>query len=140
MSNQVTFKRRLLKLADFLETVPRKRFDYMQWVGKDWDGKSSLNNCGTTACALGWATAIPSLRRAGLRLKRRVPSNYVCLKEESPNYDSASRAAEKVFGLSFREFMWLFVPGDGHHKPSFKATPKQVARHIRRFVKNGGVP
>src|SRR4051812_34205362 len=59
--------RRLLKLANKLETVPRKKFDMGQWWGPVRDAQENV--CGTAGCALGWATTVPSFRAAGLSLK-----------------------------------------------------------------------
>lgn len=61
-----TGKRRLLKLADFLETkVPLNRFDMCHFAGAVADGRPA---CGTSACAAGWAATIPSFRAVGFRL------------------------------------------------------------------------
>ena len=134
--------KRLLKLAEFLRTVPVKRFDYTKWVGKDWKGSQNLS-CGTTACALGWAVTIPSFRKAGLRFKNssfenlfgetimqadivlRSPKTKRLLTSES------LRTAEMFFGLTDDQAVWLFTPQGGE---SF-ATPKYVAQKIERFVK-----
>lgn len=147
-----TAKRRLLKLAKFLERLPKKRFDFGQWVGDDWKGKKDLS-CGTTACALGWATAIPSFRKAGLRLKSygftSYPrGGYVTLKGHD-NSLSSEEAAAQVFGITENEATYLFNPdmdSQGlddalaerlslHDAPPSDASAKQVAKHIRRFVK-----
>jgi len=146
MSDDRTNKNRLLKLADFLSTLPRNRFDFSNWVGKDWGGKPDLS-CGTTACALGWATTIPSLRRAGLRLvhDEQVDNQaYVTLNGQVGSWDdpfeSSQAAAKEVFGLDYDEFSFLFIPESfsyaGRPSLSEKATPKQVARNIRFFVKH----
>lgn len=140
------YKERLLELAKFLRKLPAKRFNFATWVGEDWKGKKDLS-CGTTACALGWAATIPSLRKAGLRLVK-IPHNYVnavvCMKDEDhPNSMSPELASEKVFGLNSAEFEYLFVPGssppdemsDLDDGPEDYATPKEVAKHIRMFVK-----
>ena len=63
----------LLDLANFLDKLPPERFKYNDWVGKDWGGKLDLS-CGTTACALGWATQIPSIAAKGLRLAQNLVS------------------------------------------------------------------
>lgn len=116
--------RRLLKLADKLDTVPRKQFDYSAWVGDDWKGAPDLS-CGTTACALGWATTIPSFRRLGLKLN--TDWNEVTMGEYRNFY-----AAALLFELSERDAMYLFAPGPSE----VDATPKQVAKKIRQFVKD----
>jgi hypothetical protein len=126
--------RRLLKLAEFLRTVPRKKFDYRSWVGADWEGKQDLS-CGTTACALGWAATMPSFRRLGMRLKTIESSmatttyhGYVGLKDS--NTTDSLWVAEQVFGLSYEDASRLFTPSEDEEE----ATPKQVAKKIEQFV------
>lgn len=130
---------RLLKLAAFLEKLPRKRFDYTVWVGYDWKGSPTLD-CGTTACALGWAAAMPSFRRLGLRIEND-PSHPV---QPAPVITyKGSRGSNiwiacEVFGVEYDQAMYLFTPGQVYEllprSPGVHATPKQVAKHIRRFV------
>ncbi len=123
---------RLLKIAALLRTLPRKRFNYGEWVGEDWRGAPDLS-CGTTACALGWATTIPSLRKAGLyldqygdpRLKGTRAANYT-----PPAFD----AAMKLFGISLDDAEFLFEPQDTPSGDEEDASPKYVASKIERFV------
>lgn len=121
--------RRLLKLASFLRTLPRKRFDYTTWVGEDWQGAQDLS-CGTTACALGWAATMPAFRRLGVRLKKRAwGGGQVALRGL---HRGSIEVAMYIFALDHHEAHHLFTPegkeGDG-------TTPKQVAKKIERFVK-----
>lgn len=145
MNRDYIYKRRLLSLAKFLEKLPRERFDYESWVGDDWKGKEDLS-CGTTACALGWATTIPSLRKAGLRLKStKSQHGFVTMKDYHGRYWNAPAYATKnVFGLNNGEHEWLFVPGssmwdeasqDYIYNLNSNASAKEVANHIRQFVK-----
>lgn len=127
------FKKRLLKLADFLDTVPRKKFDLTHWVGQSYVGKLSLS-CGTTACALGWATTIPAFRKLGLRMVGRV----VGMKS---GYPSSPDAAKEIFDLGATGFNRLFTPTSANYPEDNvrgqldpNATPKQVARNIRKYV------
>ena len=143
-----TSARRLLLLADHLDTLPKKRFYYGSWVGDDWKGKADLS-CGTTACALGWATTIPSFRRLGLRMTSRRPPSYADLVAgadldgyvTAPGCSRSLSAAQDIFKLSYIEAEFLFIPGGKldsfpaiQAAPANGATAKQVARHIRRFV------
>jgi hypothetical protein len=57
--------KRLLRLADFLRTVPARQFNMSYW----FDQKKGSDVCKTAACACGWACSIPSFRKAGLRLE-----------------------------------------------------------------------
>ncbi len=144
---------RLLLLADFLERLPDKRFDYGHWIGNGWKGDPGLS-CGTTACALGWATAIPEFQALGLCAVKRPNGNItVGIKDDldaGQFHRAPERAGEYVFGLADEsEFDELFVPDDHwdceersqgecidceEGKPCGQATAKQVAAHIRRFV------
>lgn len=151
------YKNRLLKLADFLETVPPKRFRFSSWVGDDWQGREDLS-CGTTACAVGWASTIPAFRKLGLRLKRdRAGQAHPCLKNVEPDSVGWSYFGESPGGMAAGEIFgeesvskMLFWPGgwgarkgicgddeclhDLHDKP----TAKQFAQRIRRFVEAHG--
>jgi hypothetical protein len=142
----IVYKKRLLKLADFLDELPPKRFDFTQWVDEDWKGKPDLS-CGTKACALGWATTIPSFRRLGMNLGHHIDVyggvvNYVRLGGSRDLCDGPFKAAKKVFGLAtYEEFEFLFVPdsacelGDReYYNSGGGAKPKTVAKDIRRFV------
>lgn len=150
MSKDYVYEQRLLKLAAHLDKVRPSRFDFARWAGDDWKGKANLS-CGTTACALGLATTIPSFRRLGLRLFRRdggFGKPWVGLTSDTSER-SAYNAAGHVFGVSAEEFEFLFLPNGqqehtyaedqeqkyGRTAPESKATPKEVAAHIRYFVK-----
>jgi hypothetical protein len=147
MNKDNVYKQRLLALAELLETLPRKRFDYGHWAGDEWKGEADLS-CGTSACALGWATTMPSLRKLGLRLVKDS-SGWIAVKLLSKNgtYMNDTEAAHEVFGVSEKEFQYLFIPSDKYvnitlpelglntYAPGENATPKQVAKHIRKFVK-----
>lgn len=125
--SQAVGNRRLLKLARFLRTIPRKRFDYSNWVGENWKGSQDLK-CGTTGCALGWAVTMPEFRRLGLRLLtggtlKGFPIHGARI---------GSDAAKSIFALSGLEAELLFIP---RTMEEFEASPKYVARKIEKFVK-----
>lgn len=142
MNKGYIYKRRLLKLADFLEKLPKERFDFSRWVGNNWGGKSNLS-CGTSACAIGWASTIPSFRKAGLVLKLNITNasvNYKfvpAMKDDNfPTPDSSFRVGLEIFGLSKYDFDNLFVPGlSCGGRLAENATPKMVANHIKNFVR-----
>jgi hypothetical protein len=143
-ASQYHGNRRLLKLAAHLEELPRERFDYGVYVGKDWKGAPDLS-CGTTACAIGWACAMPEFRKMGLRILRSEsrfsPGFYV---PRGGSHREAPSAGTAIFSLTETEWDYLFMPeqplydhnGDELRSegPPSEATAKQVARHIRRFV------
>lgn len=140
--NDALFVRRLMMLADKLASLPKERFDFKHWVGSDWKGKKDLS-CGTTACSFGWACTIPALQKAGLKLDSIHGMFTPTLEGISLNGSSPKIAARKVFGLSYYEFDYLFIPRHqqladivigGVYTPSEKCTPQEMAIHIRHFV------
>jgi hypothetical protein len=146
MNKDYIYKRRLLKLANLLDTLPEERFCYKRWVGFDWEGKSNLS-CGTTACAFGWATTISSFRKLGLRLRQIPVGAYiVAMKDDIFTKDFSYYrtytvpAANKIFDLTHDETDWLFLPKSHRtyrkeEGPDEAAPPQEVAKHIRDFVK-----
>lgn len=140
MATHAQGNERLLRLAEFLEALPPKRFDYCKWVGTDWLGDAELS-CGTTACALGWATTMPEFRKLGLRLETEsfawVSNNRRGVVVDMKNERRGSDAAMRVFALTHHEACFLFLPEYYYMKktsPGRGARPKTVAKHIRRFV------
>lgn len=132
-----TGKRRLLKLAGFLETasIPKKRFDMNSWA-ENRDGETAdpkLIDCGTAACACGWATTIPAFRRAGFHLvdDPATPSQPDIVFRDSGGFRWRNGdAVEAFFDLGGDEVERLFMPESYSSPP----TPKQVAKRIRAFV------
>jgi hypothetical protein len=133
-------KQRLLKLAHFLDSVPRKKFDIGSFItvksdnlGEDfsdeydyWTVKALKNNeCGTVACACGWAATIPSFRKAGYKLNDFGTIMF--------NGEKDWGAIEDFFGLEETESSYLFL---GSSYPyDYKTTPKQVKQRILKFLK-----
>ena len=133
-------KNRLLKLAAFLDNVPPERFDLSFWYGRFLDGGSHVNdyeyfknNCGTAACAIGWACTIPSFRKAGLRIN---PNSDYGENYYTPVYKSYREftAVNEFFGLEIQDSQHLFF--DSSYPERFRTSPKTVADRIREFVSN----
>lgn len=127
--------RRLTKLADFMDALPpeaRKHFDMGRWfkhngMHKVKDEVSALRkfDCGTSACAAGWACAVPEFRRAGLT----ISGNDVL-------YDGYS-AKDSFTALS----VFFDIPMTGHLGYLFGntdniRTPKQWAKHCRKYIRD----
>jgi hypothetical protein len=147
-----TWDEKLIYLAEFLEHVPDERFDYLSWVGNEWEGKEDLS-CGTSACALGWAITLPEFRNMGLRL-RRLPhgmsqTGYVYFEKfgvVEPNVDdsftgnhTSLSSASEFFNIRYPEAEYLFAPNirlrkDMPVSPGGDASGADVAWHIRNFV------
>ena len=147
---------RLLKLADFLDTVPPEKFDFDVWCngGRGEVGGRvevpDLNVCGTTACALGWATAIPEFQKLGIKLDM-CSSQFPCVttlsdSRKRDSWSNALAAARDVFGLGAEDVSELFT-SEGYHEyyddvehgwdyeyPDLSV--KDVATHIRQWVED----
>lgn len=128
-------KRRILALASFLEKLPRKaveHFDMGSWLhteGIFFDPKDLTKGCGASACALGWATQMPSMRKLGLRLYEGRPILGT---------EAGFGAAQALFGLDREQAYYLF-DAVGLPDHTYKdETPKQWAKRARRFVASGG--
>lgn len=144
---RAVYRNRLRRLAKFLLALLPELFDFGTWVErKTWKGLPDLS-CGTTACALGWAAAMPEFRALGVCLVR--PLDMGDLEEpfhidgKQSDYLDVSRL---LFGLTDDESEYLFTPYcpfyDGYERvtelqrsPDWQASAKQVAEHILRFVK-----
>lgn len=127
---------RLLKLVKLLKKLPPKRFSLDYWVGNDWKGEADLS-CGTKACALGWATTIPSLRKEGLRLRpnRFCGGFVVILTKNGSEVASNLDAAAAIFGITVDAAHRLFMADD---ILGWDATAKQVAKRIEAFIAERG--
>jgi hypothetical protein len=95
-------------------------------------GKTDLS-CGTQACALGWATTIPSIRRAGLILQKYRYSNGGFISLRGNDTIAPLAAAAQVFGITYDDANHLFMP---HERGENEATAADVAAKIERFVEN----
>lgn len=137
-------ERRLTKLVAILRDLPEEKFDYTHWIGPDWKGDPKLS-CGTTACALGWATADEEFRELGLRAFQSESGAPPVIVFQvggwtAHNFD----AAEFFFGVTSAEASFLFSPGQSGPgmywwtSPWDEASPGEVAEHIEQFVEVRG--
>jgi hypothetical protein len=115
-------KERLLKLANFLETVEPERFDLSTWS----DSNFTPEKCDTAACACGWATVI--FKDEGFTLYNSMPMynddknrrSYISWKAVQAFFDITNDGAEYLFCNSSYE-------DDG-------TSPLEVSERIRRFT------
>jgi hypothetical protein len=135
------YRERLLKLATFLETVPRKKFDFSRVVGDaedSWaiptEAPRKTFDCGSVACAIGWCPVVfPRLAR--YRLNQQALFR-VTTADDGMYFTDVAR---ELFAITSSEAYALFSAGSQElfdlPRLSDTATPKQVARNIRTFVK-----
>lgn len=119
-------KARLKKLIDLMSSLPKSaanHFDMMTWYSHDGDhqhkapkdGKITralLNECGTVACAAGWAATIPSFKKAGFTCDLR---------------GNLSKEPAEFFDIPMDMECDLFY-GDA-------MTPKEWAREAKKLVR-----
>ncbi len=122
-------EKRLRKLEHYLRTsVPKPRFRMRQWFTGTFCGRRDEhlhNECGTSACALGWATII--FKRSGLR---RLHTEW----DQPITYKGHYyfRAAEAFFGITPSESIYIF--GAPNANCPIKAADR-IARVIKRRYK-----
>lgn len=163
MKADIVYRERLLRLAAFLEALPRPElFNFGTWVNMGNTGEEipaslrdvDMHTCKTTACAIGWATAVPEFYELGIRFNQY---GEPCL-EGRETTTSETHIGMEVFGLYWNETDFLFFPDSASdpepsedyirnaHRLPASATAVQVAARIRYFVekqtrmieKNGG--
>jgi hypothetical protein len=135
--NAATSDRRLARLANILDNVPKKKFDIRHYAYES-------PKCGTVGCALGHAAMDKFFQKLGLKLyqsgldvlKFGQPVSYGIETREGDGFG----AALVVFGLERSEGAQLFLDtayvkrGTDEKDPD--VTPKKVARKIRSFLRN----
>jgi len=126
----------LNRWADFLEDVPSGNFDMNSWK----EGYNSLNinkmdgECGTTACAGGWATVIPQFKRRGLHLEREGQSDeklIVAFEDANRCHYTHMLAISEFFNIEDDDADWICDPV--RYPPSFRK--QHVISRIRKIAK-----
>lgn len=117
---------RLLKLADFLDKLPRKKFDF----------SIVMNKCGTCGCACGWIPTVFPEECKELGIAYDVEMGRFYRDGEWTTYRSV---ASQIFEIDIRDADGLFTPNkqvcvDLANIPE-NATPKRVSKLIREYVK-----
>jgi hypothetical protein len=119
---------RLRKLADFLKTVPEAKFDIGDWATKGFNpGNPEASECGSVACAVGWACTIPEFQAEGLHMHNSTP---IYAAEDGNAYQSW-HAARIFFGLDYDESQQLF---SGSYYPGGNAPPADVIKRIEDLL------
>jgi hypothetical protein len=136
-------KRRLLKLADHLEKGPKKakwahkKFNYAFFDSEDGEMNSKYH-CGTAGCAIGECPAVFP-RYWKFQADQFGGFLNIILNNDFSRYEF--QAAQEFFKINEGEAEYLFNPGGAWWAERYKnhlsnnATAKQVAKHIRKFVK-----
>lgn len=145
-------KENLLKMAAFLDKLKPALFDFRHilHVGENAPDKAFEvgGGCGTTACVVGWMPKVfpeqcawhPSYdgdQEPDIVLKGSLFTNSRGRFEYKIQNFAAAR---EVFQINEDESMFLFDPGESSVVNVYgRSTPKELAEHIRRFIKCGGI-
>jgi hypothetical protein len=122
--------RRLTKLADYMHSLPKEaenHFDMSHFFAHTGDHpipiepkKRHYFDCGSSACALGWAATMPYFRKLGLQIHDGRLLVNGRFSWEWPD----------IFGLDSTDMGFLFS-GFTHIR-----TPKQWAKRCRKFLRD----
>lgn len=141
--SKTNFKR-LWRLVAHMQKLPasaNKHFAMQHYVNHTGDGHehkvprkpkvADLHSCGTTACALGWAMTVPSLRKAGLRMNVSAPAY------KGDTRDYAVSGENKCFGIDsyYDNEQWEQLFGCRNNDKTPKAWAKRVSKLIRQWEK-----
>lgn len=118
-------KRKLRKLADFLETTVKNKWFHIDFWAT---GGFREKKCGSTACALGWATTC--FPRSGLSLEWESWGTFTVKYDGLENID----VAEKFFGIDNDTAYYLFMP---ESYPEDERGRNDVINRLREVVKQG---
>ena len=112
-------------MADFLDKLPKKKFNFRRVVTQYEDG------CGTVCCAIGWLPKVFP-RKWGWGIN---PWSVMDIFDKSQGYYSGHSGTMAFFNLSLGQYAYLFLPNYNSKSLSVNTTAKIVARRIRKFVK-----
>lgn len=132
---------RLRTLYSILPGIPEASFDITTW-GR---GLFEESECGTAACALGWAAVHPEFNACGLELDRDACGT-------APKHAGflGYSAGEKFFGITIQESEFLFSYCGGWHPYKmgsryiactslpFRERPIEVMSRIREVLLHHG--
>lgn len=126
--NKAVRTRRLKTLYQVMGGIPASVINMDNWRNDQFcgnpddteliDSAKTSPGCGTTACALGWACAYPTFKRAGLQWGKY---------RQAPQYDDKTNfeAGAAFFGITEGQAEALFSPTygsnvlQGNHKKTF---------------------
>lgn len=138
------YTKRLLKLAAFLDKLPKAKFDFNTFTSLGEKPmmealKAGRTQCGTTGCAVGWMPAVFPRQVCWVGKDKPFGSVEVALRTKTGRPSRHVRyfdVAERLFGLTGDEVRHLFNPeNDSIGSLRWSATAKDVAKHVRKFVR-----
>jgi hypothetical protein len=103
---------RIRRLADFLETVPDKKFNMLSYAANGF----TEHRCGSTACALGYSTVIfPDFPVALEPIDEEYSDYSLRIKDWDDFYNSnldTDAYIGRFFGVSNNEYDYIFCKSE----------------------------
>jgi hypothetical protein len=133
---------RLRTLYAMMAGIPATKINLRIWRSDQENRKSNVHACGTTACAVGFATAFPDFVDQGLSwsINQGVPLFYGLI---------GFRAVESFFGVDCRDARALFNQGNSGDRhinaedpvhPAGSQDKRRVLARIRNILlRNGSI-
>src|SRR4051812_45220996 len=106
------FLDRLVRLADFLDALPKQKFDFATVVSEGGKPmmealKAGKTECGTVACAIGW---MPAAFPRDVKWSRSSVGDIWGVELREHGASGNFQAAERYFGITSVESSYLFSP------------------------------
>lgn len=142
---------RLKFLYTLLPGLPAHGFDLDSWRHSPRDSQPTdrdllrdtkeLVNCGTSACAIGWAAAHPQFHEWGLRFVKGELAFRAVPKEDLGHYSFEWRGLAALFAITPLEAQYLFYAGDEGYPYGSRVDKVRLAylqEHHPSWVNCGG--
>lgn len=125
-------EKRLLKLCDFLEKLPPKKFNFATTLSEE--------ECGTVGCAIGWT---PMVFPRSIKVGDKMPSGEFTFKYANGDTVHWTNIPDEFFRVPyelFSPFNQRFQKDEAGLCCGPSSTPKQVAKMLRRYTKLNPIP
>ncbi|WGH24447.1 hypothetical protein EAb13_CDS0029 [Acinetobacter phage EAb13] len=127
-------------LKEFLKTIPSEKFDLNTWRNNLQDSRKVsdldlMTECGTTACAMGWAATLPEFKKEGLSCGV-MGLSFQNPKIEDNDFFTGFSASAHVFGFRrIKTARCLFSKLHYERSQYTYVGPERVVARIERLLK-----
>lgn len=130
-------KKRIKKLIEILERVPKRQFNMAIWIKNDYisdNNKRSVSKAikkGMIGCVVGWAAQSKSFNRQGFQ--RDLAGGFYYVKPSGVKYHGVSGLATflDISTTEARDFVY------DHNYPDGEIKPKHAIKKLKRLLKHG---
>lgn len=131
-------------LKEFLKTIATEKFDLDSWRYTDnteifISDDYLKNECGTTACAMGWAATLPEFKEAGLIYSGNTICHVNPLNKKDVEF--SFEAVKRVFGFHHSNTsQYLFLKLNYEKYGHIYVGPERVIARIERLLQLLEIP